>query len=75
MEIFIHVRWQWLILHVALFVTSSIFLFMVIQMSYREHAPVWKSSSLAMLFHRLDERERGMMKVALRDGEAGYRLV
>lgn len=89
MEVFIHVRWEWLALHVALLVISSVFLITVIQISYRERAPVWKSSSLALLFHGIDEGERlgplddiqemelraKNMEVTLGDREAGYKLV
>ena len=88
-EVYINVRWQWLTLAVVSLTASSIFLGTVMVISRRNHIPVWKSSSLAMLFHGIDERgglgpldevqamevRATNMKVALRDEEAGYKLV
>ena len=87
MEAFIHVRWQWMAVPAALSLTSFIFLITTIVVSHHNHIPVWKSSSLALLFHGLKEQLEPLdgiremesiakeTKVALRDGNAGYRLV
>lgn len=88
-EAFIHVRWKWLTLPAALSILSFAFLITAVTVSRRNSIPVWKSSNLAILFHGLEEKERlgpleeigeteataKELKVALRDGNGGYRLV
>ena len=51
---FIQVRWAWLAVPVSLMVMSIILLMIVIMQTHVKDAAVWKSSSLALLFHQLD---------------------
>ena len=51
---YIQVEWAWLALPVSLMVMSIILLMIVIMQTHVKGAAVWKSSSLALLFHQLD---------------------
>jgi hypothetical protein len=53
-ESYVHVRWIWLILPVALAPMSLVFLLYAIWMSSHRELKVWKSSSLASIFHGLE---------------------
>ena len=48
---FIQVQWEWLALPMTLLVMTTVLLITVIIQTHRQKAVVWKSSSLAMLFH------------------------
>ena len=52
-QTYVHVTWPWLILPVALVIASCIVLLAAIISSSRHQTIVWKSSSLAVLFHGL----------------------
>ena len=90
METYVHVRWAWLGLPIGLLILSTIFLIITMITSKRRGFAIWKTSSLAMLFHGLDGiqehhavESRGQMddiavhtRVKLRRGEIGdLRLV
>ncbi|KAL9091852.1 MAG: hypothetical protein Q9159_001224 [Coniocarpon cinnabarinum] len=51
---FIHVQWGWLALPITLMVLTILLLIIVIIQTHKKRAVVWKSSSLALLFHKLD---------------------
>ena len=51
---FIHVQWKWLALPIALTLSAPGLLLFVILKTRREDGIVWKSNSVAILFHRLD---------------------
>lgn len=51
---FIHVQWGWLALPISLMLMTVVLLAIVIVQSHVKKAVVWKSSSLAMLFHRTE---------------------
>lgn len=53
-ETYVHVRWIWLILPIALAPTSLLFLLSAIWASSHRNIKVWKSSSLATVFHGLE---------------------
>jgi hypothetical protein len=53
LNIFIHVRWLWLILPLTLVLASLVFLITSIMLSSRGPIPLWKLSSLPLLFHSL----------------------
>ncbi|EXJ90956.1 hypothetical protein A1O1_04063 [Capronia coronata CBS 617.96] len=59
MESYIQVRWRWLILPMSLGPASLCSLCAVICISRRREVQVWKSSTLATLFHGLDNLENG----------------
>ena len=52
-QIYVHVSWPWLILPVGLVLASCMVLLAAIISSSRHQTIVWKSSSLAVLFHGL----------------------
>ncbi|OCL11352.1 hypothetical protein AOQ84DRAFT_386904 [Glonium stellatum] len=54
METFTHVTWYWLILPVFVILGAFIFLLVAILETSRNEAKLWKSSSLALLFHGLE---------------------
>ncbi|KAI9756988.1 MAG: hypothetical protein M4579_003646 [Chaenotheca gracillima] len=54
METIVHVRWGWLALLPALVLLTLIFLLFAMLSTSRRHAPLWKSSPLALLFHGLE---------------------
>lgn len=61
-EIYVHVRWPWIVLPVVLQVSTIILFIATVIHSRRVGAPVWKSSLLAIWYHRTEE--------SLDDGEA-----
>lgn len=53
LDIFVHVRWTWLILPITLVLASLGFLTASIMLGSRGDTPLWKISSLPLLFHSL----------------------
>jgi len=53
-EIYIDVRWRWIVVPVALFVATVVQLVMTIVRTRRTGSGVWRSSSLALAFHGFD---------------------
>ena len=53
-ETYVHVRWVWLILPMALAPASMLFLLTAIWPSGKHSIGIWKSSGLATLFHGLE---------------------
>ena len=51
---FIHVRWAWLALPLALMAIACVLLLAVAIKSHSERVAVWKDDPLALLFHRVD---------------------
>ncbi|KAJ9614106.1 hypothetical protein H2200_002242 [Cladophialophora chaetospira] len=60
---FVEVRWLWMILPVLLNVLGVVFLVVVRSYTEKLKLPLWKTSTLAMIYHGLDED--------LIEGEAG----
>ncbi|RDW64467.1 DUF3176 domain-containing protein [Aspergillus mulundensis] len=54
MEVYVSVRWQWLIFPAALVVMALVFLALTITVNRRQGLRLWKSSVLALLFHGLE---------------------
>lgn len=50
---YIQVRWEWLTFPATIVLLGILLLLTTMIQSYREKAPVWKCSSLALLFHPL----------------------
>lgn len=50
-EVFIHVKWPWLILTATLVLSTMILLLVVMIESSRDGIVLWKSSILALMFH------------------------
>jgi hypothetical protein len=53
-ETFIHVQWAWLILPISLVLASIVLLVGSIILNRQHKTVLWKSSSLALLFHSLE---------------------
>ncbi|OJD13755.1 hypothetical protein AJ78_05822 [Emergomyces pasteurianus Ep9510] len=54
-EQFIHVRWGWIALPTFIVLTTMLFLFLVMLGTKAHDVEVWKSSSLALLYHGLEK--------------------
>lgn len=57
-ESFVHVRWAFITVPVAILLLTALFLAAAIWRSQRSRTKLWKSSALAMLFHGLDHDTR-----------------
>ncbi|KAL1590270.1 hypothetical protein WHR41_01383 [Cladosporium halotolerans] len=57
-EIYVHVRWQWIVLPVLLHVASISLFISTVVYSNRIGAPIWKSSLLAVWYHSTKESLR-----------------
>lgn len=53
---FIHVNWVWLILPATLIISACALLALMIILTSKPDRVLWKSSSLALLFHGLDQK-------------------
>lgn len=53
LQVYIHVRWPWISFAGAILVFTILFFVLVVAQSARHGVAVWKSSSLALLFHGL----------------------
>ena len=54
LDVYVRVRWAWLSLPLMMVVFGVLFLAISIMFSSRPGRHVWKSSTLATIFHRLD---------------------
>jgi hypothetical protein len=54
LETFVHVKWPWLAMPVALVAFSGLFLTVTMIVNSRKNVLAWKSNSLALLFHGLE---------------------
>ena len=59
-ESYVHVRWGWIGLPVAVVVLAGLFLATAMYQSKRSKTALWKSSALAMLFNGLDSETRAV---------------
>ncbi|MCJ1252085.1 hypothetical protein MMC30_009323 [Trapelia coarctata] len=50
-ETYIHVRWLWLLLPLAMVILATVFLVLTIRQSQRWNIPSWRSSALATMIH------------------------
>ena len=66
-QIFVKARWIWSGLPIALIFLSFVFMISTLTISLRRGVPVWKSSSLAVLVHGLDEDTRDQVAAAKLD--------
>jgi hypothetical protein len=61
-ELYVRVRWQWIILPAFLELASLVLLVLTIIHSQREDVPIWKSSVLALMYHGMDDlHDRGTL--------------
>lgn len=67
-ETYVHVSWASFALPVSVLLAATIFLFVTMIRVSRERIPVWKSSSLAALFHGLTGENGDIAHAALQDG-------
>ena len=54
-QVFVHVRWAYLTLPVILTVAAAAFMAITAYQTRRQHLPLWKSSTMALLYHGLAE--------------------
>lgn len=54
-KVFVRVRWAWFSLPILLNFVAILFLALTAYATRRQHLPLWKSSTLAMLYHGLAE--------------------
>ena len=90
-QTYVHIQWAWISLPAALVLLTLGYLVAVIVKSNIQNNPIWKSSSLAILFHGLDpttrqelgrlqrlhemDRQAETMKIRLSEGDEGLRLL
>jgi hypothetical protein len=61
-ELYVRVRWQWIILPAFLEFASLVLLVLTIVHSRREDVSIWKSSVLALMYHAVDDlHDRGTL--------------
>ncbi|ETS78516.1 hypothetical protein PFICI_10578 [Pestalotiopsis fici W106-1] len=53
-EVFIVIRWAWLVLPISVTVLTFALLLVVIMTNHARGLPPWRNSSLALLFHKVD---------------------
>lgn len=64
---YIEITWAWLALPIALVVLTFVLLLVVILRNRASGTPVWKSSSMALLFHNLEGWDQSELRI---DGPA-----
>lgn len=57
-ETYVHVRWVWLTVPMVLIVTGILFLGLAMIETTWHKVEVWKSSSLPLIYHSLDEEKK-----------------
>ena len=80
MEPYVHARWQWVILPLALLAITLVFLITTIVLSAIQHIPTWRSSALPSLVYALDETTVAAMalhgpRVKTLEKEAGKHIM
>lgn len=65
MVAYIHIRWAWLTMPIAMIVTSSVFLCITIVRTAQAQIPAWKGSPLNTLFCRVDDELERLVGTAL----------
>jgi hypothetical protein len=78
---YVHVRWPWLIFPAVVIFIGIVFVLYTIVETERDDAPVWKNSSLALIYHGLPEVDNtirletlGMREMEARARETMVRL-
>lgn len=69
-ETYLHVRWAWIVLPAVALILSVLFLIMTMILASKQRIPVWKSSSLPVLFHGLVDGKMIPTKSTYRDDAA-----
>jgi hypothetical protein len=63
-EVYIQVRWPWLILPITLVALTILFLTLTVVETARSKVEVWKSSPVPLLFHGLENTEATRLRLA-----------
>ena len=79
-EIWVKVRWEWLILPMVVTVLSVVFVIVTVMLNRSSNTALWKASLSALLYHGLDSDEykkEGAMfdKVSCMDGVAEHQKI
>ncbi|CAG8143054.1 unnamed protein product [Penicillium salamii] len=64
-EVFVKVRWEWMILPGCLVLAGSCFFIATMVVNRRAKMPLWKSSALATLYHGLEKQEEDELVTAI----------
>ena len=75
-ETYVRVNWPWLILPIMTVLLANAFLAISIFVNARDHAPIWKSSSLALLFHgvSIEGESRGTVSTSREMNETAKQI-
>ncbi|KAJ6020974.1 hypothetical protein N7540_006478 [Penicillium herquei] len=64
-EVFVKVKWEWMILPGFLVLAGSIFFIATMVVNRKASMPLWKSSALASFYHGLEKQEDGSLSTAI----------
>ncbi|KAJ5937098.1 hypothetical protein N7466_003548 [Penicillium verhagenii] len=64
-EVFVEVKWEWMILPGLLVLTGSLFFIATMVVNRKSRMPLWKSSALASFYHGLEEQEDGSLSTVI----------
>ncbi|CAI7645755.1 unnamed protein product [Penicillium pancosmium] len=64
-EVFVKVRWEWMILPGCLVLAGSCFFIATMVVNRKAKMPLWKSSALATLYHGLEKQEEDKLVTAI----------
>jgi hypothetical protein len=73
-ETYVYVRWAWIALPATALFLSTIFLLTTMIRASKEQTPVWKSSSLAILFHGLSDDDARIARSSFRGSMSASRV-
>lgn len=71
----IRVRWPWMILPIVFVLARNVLLLLSILESSKHHTPLWRSSSLALLYHGLEKVPDGHAMATLSEMEESSTIV
>ncbi|CAG8254869.1 unnamed protein product [Penicillium salamii] len=64
-EVFVKIRWEWMILPGCLVLAGSCFFIATMVVNRKAKMPLWKSSALATLYHGLEKQEEDNLVTAI----------
>ncbi|OOQ88061.1 hypothetical protein PEBR_14787 [Penicillium brasilianum] len=64
-EVFVKVKWEWMILPGCLVLAGSLFFIATMVVNRKARMPLWKSSALASLYHGLEKQEGDRLVTAI----------
>ncbi|KAJ5087267.1 hypothetical protein N7456_010883 [Penicillium angulare] len=64
-EVFVKVKWEWMILPGFLVLAGSLFFVATMTVNRKANMPLWKSSALASLYYGLEKQEENRLVTAI----------